>query len=69
MYPNPSSYVPLVISTADGPTLTAAAAASCIPPASRLILPNNYWIVGKSLKVILAGRVSCAVTTPGTFRV
>lgn len=67
-YPNPSSYVPLVIGTTDGPTLTAAAAASCIPVANRLILPNNYWTVGKSWKVLLQGRISCAVTTPGTFR-
>lgn len=67
-YPNPSSYVPLVIGQADGPTLTAAAAASCIPVASRLILPNNYWTVGKQWKLKLQGRISCAVTTPGTAR-
>jgi hypothetical protein len=67
-YPNPSSFVPLVIGSTDGPTLTAAAAASCIPVASRLILPNNYWTIGKSWKVRMAGRISCAVTTPGTFR-
>lgn len=67
-YPNISSYVPLVIGRADGPTLTAAAAASCIPVADRLLLPNNYWVPGKAWKVFLAGRVSCAVTTPGTFR-
>lgn len=67
-YPNPSSFVPLVIGTTDGPTLTAAAAASCIPVASRLILPNNYWTVGKQWRVKIAGRISCAVTTPGTAR-
>lgn len=67
-YPNPSSYVPLVIGNADGPSLTAAAAASCIPAASRLILPNNYWTVGKQWKIKLQGRISCAVTTPGTAR-
>ena len=67
-YPNPSSYVPLVIGASDGPTLTAAAAASCIPVASRLILPNNFWTVGKQLKIRLGGRISCAVTTPGTAR-
>lgn len=68
-YPNPSSYVPLVIGTTDGPTLAAAAAASCIPVASRIILPNNFWTIGKKLKVKLQGRISCAVTTPGTFRI
>lgn len=67
-YPNPSSYVPLVIGMADGPTLTAAAAASCIPVASRLILPNNYWTIGKHWRIKMGGRISCAVTTPGTFR-
>lgn len=67
-YPNPSSFVPLVIGSADGTTLTAAAAATCIPTASRLILPNNYWTVGKQWRVKLAGRISCAVTTPGTAR-
>jgi hypothetical protein len=67
-YPNPSSYVPLVIGTTDGPALASAAAASCIPVASRLILPNNYWTVGKAWKVKLQGRISCAVTTPGTAR-
>lgn len=68
-YPNPSSYVPLVIGTTDGPTLTAAAAASCIPVASRIQLPAGYWTIGKAWKALLTGRVSCAVTTPGTFRI
>ena len=60
---------PLVIGTVDGPTLTAAAAATCIPVASRIILPNNYWYIGKKLKVTMSGRISCAVTTPGTARI
>lgn len=67
-YPNPSSFVPLVIGATDGPTLTAAAAASCISVASRLILPNNYWQIGKQWKIKVQGRISCAVTTPGTAR-
>lgn len=67
-YPNLSSYVPMVIGSTDGPTLTAAAAASCIPVAKRLILPNNYWTIEKAWKVIIGGRISCAVTTPGTAR-
>ena len=67
-YPNPSSLMPLVIGFTDGPTLTAGTAASCIPVANRLILPNNYWTIGKQLRIKLAGRISCAVTTPGTAR-
>lgn len=68
MFPNPSSYVPLILNSTDGPTLTAAAAASCIPVANRIILPTNYWNVNKVWKAKLQGRISCAVTTPGTAR-
>jgi hypothetical protein len=68
MYPNPSSAVPIVIGATDGPTLTTAAAASCIPVASRLILPNNYWTIGKQWCVRLHGRISNVVTAPGTAR-
>ena len=68
MYPNPSSFVPLVIGSTDGPTLTAASAASCIPTPNRLILPNNYWSVNKQWVAFLSGRISCVVTTPGTAR-
>lgn len=67
-YPNPSSFVPMISQTTDGPTLTAAAAASCIGVANRLILPNNFWTIGKSLLVKMQGRISCVVTTPGTAR-
>jgi len=58
----------LVNGLVDGPTLTAAAAASCIPTPSRIILPNNYFYIGKMLRISLMGRISCAVTTPGTAR-
>ena len=58
----------LVIGSTDGPTLTAAARASCIPTASRITLPNNYFYIGKTLKVKMSGRISCVVTTPGTAR-
>lgn len=58
----------LVSASTDGPTLTAAARASCIPVANRIVLPNNYFYVGKVLKIMLGGRISCAVTTPGTAR-
>jgi hypothetical protein len=58
----------IVSGTVDGPTLTAAAAASCIPTPSRIILPNNYFYVGKQLKIVLNGRISCVATTPGTAR-
>jgi hypothetical protein len=52
----------------DGSPLTAAAAASCIPPECKITLPNNYWDRGKQWRVRASGRISCAVTTPGTAR-
>lgn len=58
----------IVQSATDGPTLTAAARASCIPTADRVTLPDKFFYVGRSLTVMLAGRISCAVTTPGTAR-
>lgn len=58
----------LIASAVDGPTLTAAAAASCIPTPARIILPNNYFEIGKILLIQMQGRISCAVTTPGTAR-
>lgn len=59
---------PLVVSTVDGPTLTAAAAATCIPPNSVITLPNNYFYIGKQLLVKASGRISSVITTPGTAR-
>lgn len=59
----------LIVSGAtDGPALTAAARASCIPTANRIVLPNNYFYIGRAIKVALSGRISCVVTTPGTAR-
>ena len=59
---------PLTIGITDGPTLTAAARASCIPVNNRIILPNNYFYAGKAIKICASGRISCVVTTPGTAR-
>lgn len=58
----------LIAGTSDGPTLTAAAAASCIPTTALITLPNNYMYVGRMIKVTMQGRISCVVTTPGTAR-
>lgn len=52
----------------DGPTLTAAARASCIPVAERKLLPNAFFYIGRAIRFLLGGRISCAVTTPGTAR-
>lgn len=53
----------------DGPTLTAAAAASCLPTHVKgLVLPNGFFDIGRKLRAVLKGRISCVVTTPGTAR-
>jgi hypothetical protein len=65
---NPSWRTLLQGGQVDGPALTAAAAASCIPTPSRIILPNNFFSVGDQLHLALMGRISCVVTTPGTAR-
>jgi hypothetical protein len=52
----------------DGPTLTAAAAASCVPTYVPTTLPAGYWQIGRIWRIRAAGRISCAVTTPGTAR-
>lgn len=59
-----------IISSAytDGPTLTAAAAASCVPTYVPAPIPGNYWQIGRTWRITASGRISCAVTTPGTAR-
>lgn len=52
----------------DGPTLTAAATASCVPTYIPTTLPAGYWQIGRVWRLTASGRISCAVTTPGTAR-
>lgn len=58
----------LVSSQIDGTALTAAAAASCIPPGSVITLPANYFYIGRQLEIEATGRISSVITTPGTAR-
>lgn len=58
----------IVVGATDGPTLTGASRASCIPTANRIVLPNNFFYIGRAIRVTLGGRISCVVTTPGTAR-
>lgn len=58
----------IVMSATDGPTLTAGTRASCIPTANRIILPNNFFYIGRAIRITMGGRITCAVTTPGTAR-
>jgi hypothetical protein len=59
----------IISAQVDGPTLTAAASATCLPPAMRKTLAANYWdAIEQQLLGEITGRISCAVTTPGTAR-
>lgn len=57
---------------ADGTALTAAARASATQGASatgaRYTMPGGKLSIGDYLFFLAGGRLSCAVTTPGTFR-
>ena len=52
----------------DGPTLTAAAAASCVPTYVPTTLPAGYWQIGRIWRLTATGRISSVITTPGTAR-
>lgn len=58
----------IALATSDGPTLTAAAAASCLPTNVPWTLPAGYWQVGRAWRIRAHGRISCVITTPGTAR-
>jgi hypothetical protein len=59
----------LITAQSDGPTLTAAAAASCLPTGAKFGLPANFFkYVGQQLIIKASGRISCVITTPGTAR-
>jgi hypothetical protein len=58
----------IIMGATDGPTLTAAARASCIPTAERVVLGNKFFYIGRAIKFLLWGRISVAITTPGTAR-
>lgn len=59
----------LITAQVDGPTLTAAAAATCLPAAALYTLPANFFKnLGQQIRIRMHGRISCVVTTPGTAR-
>lgn len=59
----------LITSQVDGPTLTAAATATCLPGQALYTLPANFFRnTGQQFLLQASGRISCAVTTPGTAR-
>jgi hypothetical protein len=58
----------IVSSYTDGTANTAGTAASMIPTYNVITLPSGYFMVGRQLRITASGRISCAVTTPGTAR-
>lgn len=58
----------IAVATGDGPVLTAAAAATCLPSQAIALLPANYFYPGKKLQIVASGRISSVITTPGTAR-
>jgi|SRR5579859_1413682 len=59
----------LITAQVDGPTLTAAAAATCLPAQAKFTLPAQFFkYVGQAIAIRASGRISCVVTTPGTAR-
>jgi hypothetical protein len=65
---NYSAMTMLVSSQGDGPTITAAAATSCLRPMCKYPMAGCQLKVGDVLYAEWQGRISCAVTTPGTAR-
>jgi hypothetical protein len=61
-------FSPLAIGLADGPAITAAAATSCLPVTGKFTFPPNSLSAGSIIRVTAQGRISNAVTTPGTAR-
>lgn len=58
----------LISAQTDGGALASAAAASALPAQAVFTLPANTLKIGDKLCVRASGRISCAVTTPGTAR-
>lgn len=58
----------LITSQVDGPTLTAAAAATCIPAAAKYTFNPAYFYIGRQIEIEATGRISSVITTPGTAR-
>jgi len=56
----------LITAQSDGTANTAGTAASAIPAAAKYTLPANFFSIGKQLLIVAHGRISTAITTPGT---
>jgi len=58
----------LVTALSDGAVITTGIGTSCIPTGAKITFPNNYFQIGKALRIRAHGRISSVITTPGTAR-
>jgi hypothetical protein len=58
----------LITAHGNGPTLTAAAAASCLPTGAVYSVDPNTFREGMELEIEASGIISSVITTPGTAR-
>lgn len=58
----------LVRAKVAGPTLTAAAAASCIPTGCGFVFPGGYFKIERALWGCVRGKISIPTPTPGSAR-
>ncbi len=59
----------LVSAQGSGPTLTAAAAATCLPGQAKIKIPGGTFDTpGKLLIIEASGQIGSVITTPGTAR-
>ena len=60
---------PLIAAQSDGNPITGTTAVSALPAQAVWTMPGNFIEVpGQTLRIFAAGKISCAVTTPGTAR-
>ncbi len=58
----------LAFAEGSGSPLTNSSSATSVIPAGALItLPNNYWDIGRVMRITVVGQISNVVTTPGTW--
>lgn len=58
----------VIVATGDGTAKTATTAGTVLPTQALYTLPPNFFYPGKAVRIRAMGRISCVVTTPGTFR-
>jgi hypothetical protein len=66
----PAGYAAMLVGAQiDGTPITnSTTQASIIPPAAKYTLPAGFLdVIGKKLRIMATGRISCVATTPGTL--